>query len=434
MRTLPTTAAMLACALLSSSAAALDVESKGELGAESRLFWPDKTKDTYLGNAAIAGRLQADTDLDEDGDTSARARMFFRLDPGDDVRTLVVPEELYLSSESELLRIRVGYQMINWTATEAFHPADVINSRILDGNFENPEKIGEPIAAARLEIPNGNVEVFAMPLFTAPVLPSARSPLSFGGAGVGLGEALVLDRSGRLTENRLQPQWGAQVQQTWGDADIALHVVQQIDRAMPLIVIDPVAARAHPVFQSVTQLGGTYQHAAFDGTMLKLEAAYRIYDRPDGGVFESSRPLVGIGPVPIPRRNHVMAAAGVEQSLSRGDGSETSLLLEGQALIDVQGDYPELLQPLFQNDVLIGMRHAFNDEQSTSFLATAIIDVKNPEQLVMGASLSRRLGDDWGLTTGLRFLRVPPKNPAAPVLFENLNDKHQVYIDLKRYF
>jgi hypothetical protein len=80
------------------------------------------------------------------------------------------------------------------------------------------------------------------------------------------------------------------------------------------------------------------------------------------------------------------------------------------------------------------VRHAFNDEQSTAFLTTVIIDVEHPDQLVMGVSLSRRLGEEWGLTTGLRLLRVPPEDPFAPVGAENLHDDHQLYVDLRRYF
>jgi len=405
----------------------VDFDSRGELGTESRLFWPDDTKDTYIGNVAVVGRLQVDAELQDPGpvdEVSARARVFSRLDPHDHARSRVVPEDLYLNVELGRLRARAGYQMINWSATEAFHPADVINSRILDGSFENPEKIGELIGSLRFEIPDGNIEVFFMPLFTEPVFASSRSPLSLTGQDIGLGGALVLERDGDITDQSIQAQWGTKVQQTIGDADIAVHVLQHVDRSQPLVVLEPTTFTPRPLFQALTQVGLTYQHA-LDTTMLKLEGAYRVFDRPGSGV-------TALGP--IPRRNHVLIAAGIEQSISAGDGSDTALLLEGQALIPTQDDYPELLEPLFQHDILIGMRHAFNDAQSTAILMTVIVDVEHPDQLVMGASLNRRLGEQWGMTTGLRFFRVPPDDPSAPVLFERLHDQHQIYFDLKRYF
>jgi len=419
------TCALFTTLLLASHASA-DIDSKGELGTESRLFFPDDTKKTDIGNVAVVGRLQVDAELNDPGpvdDLSARARLFSRLDPYDDNRSRVVPEELYLNMELGILRVRAGYQMLNWTATEAFHPADVINSRILDGSFENPEKIGELIGSLRFEIPDGNLEVFVMPLFTEPVLPSTRWPLSLSGPDFQLGEALVLESDGDVTDDVLQAQWGTQIQQTIEDADIALHVIQHIDRSAPLVVLDSTFT-PRPVYQALTQVGLTYQHA-LDTTMLKLEGAYRVFDRP--GTRYTAYGLV-------PRRNHVLVAAGVEQSVSLGAGSETALLLEGQALIPTQGDYPDQLEPLFQHDVMVGMRHAFNDEQSTAILATVIVDVEHPDQLVMGASLNRRLGEEWGLTTGVRLFSIPPDDPDAPVLYERLNDQHQLYLDLKRYF
>jgi len=421
------------CALLSvwlfatGARAEVDIESKGELGTESRLFYPDDTKDSDIGNVAVVGRLQVDAELDDPGpidDLSLRARLFSRLDPYDDHRSRVVPEELYLNAELGMARLRAGYQMLNWTATEAFHPADVINSRILDGSFENPEKIGELIGSLRFEIPDGNLEVFFMPLFTEPVLPSSRSPLSLSGPDFELGDALVLERDGDVTDDAFQPQWGTKIEQTIGSADIAVHAIQHIDRSAPLIVLDGATFTPRPVYQALTQVGFTYQHA-LDTTLLKLEGAYRAFDRP--GARYTRYGLV-------PRRNHVLASAGVEQSVSLGGGSESALLLEGQALIPTQGDYPDQLEPLFQHDVLIGMRHAFNDEQSTAILMTVIADVEHPDQLVMGASLSRRLGEEWGMTTGVRLFHLPPDDPDAPVLYERLHAQHHVYFDLKRYF
>jgi hypothetical protein len=403
----------------------LDIESKGELGTESRVFWPDDNDRTDAGNVAMAGRLQVDAELENYG---ARARVFSRLDPYDKTRTRIVPEELYVQAEAEPFRLRVGFQMLNWTATEAFHPADIINSRILDGSFENPEKIGEPIAALRLEIPSGNIELYAMPVFTAPVLPSEQSPLNLAGDPPGPfvfdRAALVIDRHGKLTAERLQPQWGVQLQQTWGDADISLHVVQQIDRTQPLVQLDQVNLELRPVFQAMTQAGLTYQHVV-DSTLLKLEGAFRVFDRPDSRVTRFG---------PVPERNHVLVAAGIEHATTLGEGSDTSFLLEGQVLVPVQADYPEALEPLFQHDVLIGMRHAFNDEQSTAVLATVIVDVEHPDQIVAGLSLNRRLGEEWGATLGARLMHFPPEDEDAPVLFENLHAQHQLYLDIKRYF
>jgi hypothetical protein len=409
---------------LSPGHAELEVESRGEVGTESRVFWPDDTSQTDAGNVALVSRLQVDAEVDALDELSARLRVFTRLDAGDARRRLIVPEELFVNAELEPLQLRVGYQMLNWTATEAFHPADILNSRILDGSFENPEKLGELMVAARVEIPGGNVELFAMPLFTAPVHPSSRSALGLAGPGVQLADALILTASRELTDSVWQPQWALRVQQTWGDADLSLHLVHHIDRQAPLVMFDPAQLLPRPVFQSVTQVGGTYSHV-LDETLLKLEAAYRTFARPGSGA-------VDLGPVPA--RDHVVVAVGAERVVGLGAGSETSLILEGQAMLPTQSGFPASLEPLFQHDVLLGARHSFNDEQSTAVLATLVVDVTRPEQLVANVSLSRRLGEVWGLTFGARLFNYPPANAADPITYEHLHGQHQLYLDIKRYF
>lgn len=423
MPRLPLTVLGSALALLSSTTAIAqpEVESRGELGAESRVFLPDDDGETDAGNVAMLGRLQLGAEYEA---FSARARVFSRLDPYDHVRTRLVPEEVWLQGELPWLRLRVGYQLLNWSATEAFHPADVINSRVLDGNFENPEKLGEPIAALRVEIPNGNVELMFLPLFTAPVLPSRHSRLSLSGSGLALGEPLVLERDGEVSGHRVQPQWAAAVQQTWGDADVALHLLQQIDRSAPLVVFEPATLRVRPMYQALTQLDVTYQHV-LDRSIVKLEAAYRRYEQPG-----HDRTAYG----PVPERDHVLAAAGLEHGLDGADGAELSLLLEGQLLIATVNNFPKLQKPLFEHDVLLGVRHAWNDEDSRALLATVIVDVTVPERIVFGASYNQRLGEQWGVTAGLRLLRYPPKDPNAKVLYEYLHDAHHLYVNLTRYF
>jgi hypothetical protein len=402
-----------------------DVDSRGELGIETRAFVPDGDARTDAGNVAAISRLIVDADADVKGldDASFRARIFSRLDPNDSGRSLITPEELYLNVEFGPVRLRAGWQMLNWTATEAFHPADIMNSRILDSSFENPEKLGELILTQRLDIPNGNVEVSVMPLFVAPRLPTRRSPLNLAGPGVPLGEALVLEGDGAVVDSRVHGQWALQVQQVWGDADVSLHLVHQIDRQQPLFVFNPASGMVHPIYQGVTQLGGTYAHV-IDHLILKLEGAYRRFDR-----ISPQGPLGA-----LPERDHLLLSVGAEYVLGLGDGSETSLLAEGQASIPTVAGYPEALEPLFQHDLMLGARHAFNDEQSTTLLATIVVDVAHPEQLLGSASISRRLGESWELLGGFRVFNYPPRDPATPQGFEHLHGQNHVYLNLSRHF
>ena len=402
-----------------------EVDSRGEVGVEMRAFAPDDDARTDAGNVAAISRLIVDADADVKSldDASFRARLFARLDPNDSDRSLITPEELYVNLEFGPVRVRAGWQMLNWTATEAFHPADIMNSRILDSSFENPEKLGELILTQRLDIPNGNLELSVMPLFVAPRLPTRRSPLNLAGPGVPLGAALVLEDDGALVTSRLHGQWAVQLQQVWGDADVSLHLVHQIDRQQPLFVFNPASGMVHPIYQGVLQLGGTYAHV-IDHLILKVEGAYRRFDR-----------VSAQGPLGAPpRRDHLLLSLGTEYVLGLGDGSETSLIAEGQALIPTVAHYPEALEPLFQHDVMIGARHAFNDEQSTALLATLVMDVEHPEQLLASASISRRLGESWELVAGFRVFNYPAKDPRNVQGFEHLDGQNHVYLNLSRHF
>jgi hypothetical protein len=407
----------------------LTLGSRGELGFESRAFWPDDTPVTYNQNAAMVGRLHVDAAASR---VTGKVRVFSRFDPRDRARSVFIAEELWLELKLPHMRLRAGYQMINWTATEAFHPADVINSRYFDSAIENPEKLGEPMASLRVEIPHGSVDVMFMPVFIEPVFPTARTRQRFQPPGQVLAEPIVLDRGGDVVTQRSSfpayrfvPQGALRVQQTWGSADVAVHALAHVDRSYPFVAFDPVAYLPVPVFMPVLQTGGTYQQA-LGALLVKLEAAYRWYQLPSSGQAPLGQP--------IPNRDHFVGAAGLEYSLPRAAGSESTLLLEGQLFVPQDRNLPYYAKPLFQHDVLVGVRHAFNDEASRALTIVGIVDVVRPQEFFINAGYAQRLGETWSLQAGVRVVRVPPRDPAAPQVFEWLNNSHHVYANLYRHF
>lgn len=401
------------------------VQSRGEIGGESRAFWPDSHSASRDWNTATVGRLYLDAVKEK---VSARARLFSRLDTNDRERSVFIAEEALVELNLRPVRLRAGFQMLNWTATEAFHPADVVNSRYYDSAIENPEKLGEPMVSARVEIPNGNVEAYFMPFFVRPLFPTGRSRFNLGAPGTNLGSAMLLKRDGSvdssLDATTFVPQWAARVQQTVGQADLSLHVLQQQDRALPVIAFDRVSGFARPMFAPVTQIGATAQQVV-GAAVLKLEMAYRWFSRPESKSTEFG---------PLIERNHFVVAAGIDYNVPAESGGESTLLLEGQVFIPKQHDLPRELMPLFQHDVVAGWRYAFNDESSRSFIALVIVDVVRPQEFFFNLGYTQRLGETWGLNAGLRLVRVPPRNASMPVLYENLNNAHQANLNFLRYF
>ena len=213
---------------------------------------------------------------------------------------------------------------------------------------------------------------------------------------------------------------------------MSLHVVSHVDRTSPQVLILPDGTPA-AVFQPVIQYGGTYAHV-IESLIAKLEFAYRHYHRPNGGVTSEG--------VIADRPNYGLLALGFEYLLPHESGSDSTVLVEGQTVFGVDGEgafgTPSgdvgLTLPLFQRDLLVGYRYAFNDEKGREILLTFIIDVEDPEEFMANARYSQRLGETFGMVAGLRIIRVPAEGPGPAVGFSALNDDHQIYFNLTRYF
>jgi len=408
-------------------------ESRGELGMESRVFQRDDDAGTKDENVAAAGRMQVDA---RNGDFRLRFRGFVRHDQTDRGRSAAFPEEAWAQWKGERFSLTVGWDMVTWTATEAFHPADVVNARYFDSNVENFEKIGEPLAQLRMKLGQGNISAYLMPYFTAPIFPSARSRLSFLPTGTTLGEARWLTRDGDVTSDRLGAQWAVNLQQTIGDADVSLHVLQNQDRYNPVVGLDPAKFELHPLFKPVTQIGGTYQQV-IEGLIVKAEFAYRIYDR---SVAKPSGTFVALDPRQLTEnRDHGTAALGLEYSVSHDIGWESTFILEGQSVFaEGKGwngnDRIRHELNIFQRDLMGGLRLAFQDAADSSLLLFAVVDLEDAEQMFANLGYNRRLGEEWSLKAGLRFFNLPPKNPDMPIGFERWHKANQLTLTLMRHF
>lgn len=411
----------------------LKVKSQGQLSIEGRVFQPDdidRTRDTGIG---LAGRLEAQAKFKPfDG----RVRLFSRVDALDSTRNLVTIEELYLGFKVKPVRVRVGYQLLNWSATEAFHPADMINARNYDSRLENPEKLGEPMAEVQVRFWEGNISAYYMPVRRAPILTSPRSRLSPfpKRLDVPIGGPLFSGRDRQVNDDRFEHQWAVRVQQTLFDVDLSLHVFQHVDRTQPTQVVDVNNGDIRPLFHFVTQVGGTAQ-TALGPLLLKLEVGHREFGYPDpsGRYRFIHREML----------DHTQIAGGVEFGWGMGQGQGT-LFAEGQVMV-VHDDVIQLSEPdlgPFQKDVLLGYRHAFNDVAGTRAQAGFIVDIDDPSEWMVAVRFDRRLGDVWSLEANLRAIVAQPGEPGLdPSVaeltargLERWNGANELNLTLSRYF
>ncbi|MCP5047438.1 MAG: hypothetical protein GY940_09725 [bacterium] len=396
---------------------------KGELAFESRLFQNDHLEETRDGNLALFGRIEMSY---RSGAFRSGLRLFGRLDTADGERSLIGIEEAWVGFRKSGWDIKLGAQMLNWSAAEAFHPADMINSRILDSDIESREKLGEVMLSVKKKFSGGSVTVFVMPRYESPKFPSPESRLSFLPAGLEVGDAFWLETDGNISDNRYGLQFGARFSKTLGASDMTLHYIQHQDRSQPVVLLDASAGELRPVYFPVRDMGGTFLRV-MGAWILKIEYSYRDFINPDepvdtgfAGVFRLEQP------------DHHQFAMGLEYGWSFKNGGEGTVIIEGQGLLGVNKETRARLHP-FQRDVLIGYRHAWNDVLSRELLITSIFDIERKREFLFNVSYRQRLSDTWGIRLGFRLVDAPVKQ-ALPVGLEALHKSNQVFMTLTRYF
>jgi hypothetical protein len=394
-------------------------DSRGQIALEGRVFLPDDDATTDDYGLGLFSRLEWSHAHDP---WQERLRIMGRLDAVDEGRDRVVLEEAWVQYWRGRLRLRLGADIVNWTATEAFHPADVINARNLDSDLENYEKVGEPMLLVALSVlEDTTLELYLMPGYMAAILPSERSRLRLVPAGADVGGRLLVDRNGRFTGDVIGPQAALRARTVWGSADLSLHVLEHMDRSQPLVVTDPGTERLHAVFLTVRQVGLTYSQV-FGSLIAKLEASYRDFVR----VEDTQR----FGA--LPDRDHTTVALGFEYGLVHDAGSESTLLAEAQSVFGLSESERYQVNP-FQRDLLLGYRFAWNDEQSRSLLVSGIFDLERGGEYLLNVTYEQRIGETWGVELGARLISAE-SNGDSPFGLSPLRDADLLRAVLSRYF
>ena len=394
--------------------------SRGQLGVESRGFLDDDNAATVDQALGLFGRLQIDH---KSKPFRERLRLYGRLDREDLERTILVVEEAWVEWKAKPFRVRAGFDLLNWTATEAFHPSDILNSRNLDSSIQNYDKLGEPMVSLSYKGTIGVLTAYFLPTVINPILPSPNSRLSFS---PGLQTQFAyLDQNGELLDDWFKPQGALRWNRGFDDFDLSFHAVRHLDRSQPSIGLLDGAPTA--LFQTVTQLGGTYQHV-LGAWILKCEGGWRFFEPI---AIQSGLALLSEG---TGKPNHGRLALGLEYGTSLASGAESTLILEGQTILGTtRAEALEL--DLFQGDILLGYRYAFNDVDSKALLVSVILDVEDPEEIIGSAQYSQRLGDTWTFNASLRLVEAPePTEAIGGSQLRRIRDSDFLGIEFMRHF
>jgi len=405
------------------------ITTKGEVTIESRAFTDggaDTTKDRALG---LFGRFE--WQLRDEG-FETRLRAFGRVDAYDSKRSIGAIEEAFVQWKRERLRVRVGADIVNWSATEAFHPADTINARNLDSDIENFEKLGEPMVAVQLGLFEATtLQLFYFPAYVDSVFPSPRSRLSLAPPGIDVQRrGRRFDRDGRLTTSRFGPQAAVRVQQTVGQAEIAVHFLEHMDRLQGMPVLDLSDGKPALVFQTQRQLGVTYQQAFESGVLAKFEASYEWFKQPSDPAAAAREANLAFAGQPFPNRNHATYAAGLEYGIEHGWGSST-LVAEGQAIAGIDRSLWAITN-LFPRSVLLGYRLAFASQDSRELRLAYIFNLDESAQRFLALTYEQRLGEQWRIKAGARIFTGVKLE--APIGFDALARGDHVFANLEYHF
>lgn len=325
---------------------------------------------------------------------------FYRYDQIDDERTHFDIREFTWLKVGQGHEWRIGIRKVFWGVTESQHLVDVINQTDAVENPDGEEKLGQPMLNLALMRNWGTVDLFVLPGFRERTFPGLAGRLRLP-VRVDSREALY-ESSSKWRHIDFAIRWS----QSLGDWDIGLSHFSGTNRE-PLFIAN-IDAAGQPV---LVPYYGLINQTALDIQMAKgswlwkLEAVYRSGQAP---------------------ADYFASTAGFEYTLSGIFKSGMDLSMLAEYLYDDRG---ARATTLFQDDIMLGLRLAVNDVQSTELLMGVIFDRDTNTQF-FNIEGSRRLGENWKLNVEARgYSGLSP----ADLLYSIRNDDY-LQIELARYF
>ncbi len=384
--------------LLSFSADAQSFRFTPEVAIEVRGF-PDPPRfddqlETLQGGLILSGDLRWTS---KDRKTRVLFEPYVRLDSDDGERSYADIREASVSMRRGDWDILLGISQVFWGVAESRNVVDVINQFDAVEDFDDGEKLGQPMLRVSRRIGFGTIEAFYLPFFRERSFPGEKGRLRFDPA---------VD-AGAAKFERNNDEWAGDVALRWtsrfGAFDLGLHAFYGTSRN-PFFDFEATEARLAPFYQKLRQGGLDLQYTR-GPWLLKLEAAG-----------------VNVG-----GDDFVSTVGGFEYTFFNVGGRGLDLGLIGEYLYD--GRDPALAPTaLFENDAFAGVRIALNDTQDTEVLAGAIIDTES-SAVIASVELQRRLGSTVLLEAEARFI----DGGKDPLVSQLQNDSH-LTLRWTRYF
>jgi len=370
--------ATIALLLAQTSAVQAEWDTRAELSFQAQAFTDSAlhTADQSI-NVSIAGVAEFYHPVGESGDITITP--FFRVDQHDDQRTHFDFREFLYRYSADDWEIKAGLGKVFWGVAESSNVVDIINQRDAVEGLDAENKLGQPMINLLLLRDWGEVSLF--------VLPGFRERTFAGNDGRPRG-FFALDTDNATYESEDENQHidiAARVSKSVDEWDVGVHAFRGTSRE-PQINFETLS----PHYVQITQFGVDIQ-GTFDSWLLKSEAAYQSGDQID---------------------NHIKTVTGFEYSFYGVAQTDTDLGIVAEWLFDSRG--LEANQP-FQSDLLLGLRVALNDEQSSEALISSIFDMDGGAT-IFAAQASRRIGESFVISAEATIWSDVSDDPALAQL------------------
>jgi len=375
------------------------VDFSANVAAEAKFFSQSASGSDQLNdNLTVSLEPQWSGDWG-DGDDSWSTKLFLRADNKDSERNHFDLREFYwlhLNGDSEF---RLGINTLFWGVTESQHLVDVVNQIDQVEGIDGEDKLGQPMIQFKHYEDWGVVDLLLLPGFRERTFQSIngrpRTPLLVDTNAVQY----------QSSEGQSHIDYAFRYSQTIDELDLGLTWFKGTNRE-PILssaVNSNGQAVLIPTYNQMTQLGLDLQVIIEDWTW-KLELIHR---ETNADSFEAS-------------------TVGFEYTFYRLLNSD----IDVGTLVEYSYDNRSLSKRgVFDRDLLLGARLAFNDSQSTNMLIGIVIDTEKRSQ-TFKIEGNRRLNDNW---KGTIEVQTFSKIDGNDVLASFSRDDY-LLLELTRYF
>ena len=348
--------------LLSFTLAGAEIETKGELGLETRWFPNDPADNRQLEHFQNSIYVEQEW-FWESNDRSqlAQATLFGRLDDQDKERTHLDISDLYWESIQDEWEVLIGINRVFWGVTESRHLINIINQVDQVESIDEESFLGQPMINISYEATLGRLSLYLMTGFRERTFPGVegrfRTPLP-----VNTDQALYVSDL-----EKWHPEIALRYTTVLGDWDIGAYIFHGTGRE-PTLLPNEDFSYLIPKYELITQAGLDIQYTR-EAWLWKLETLTR---KGQGETFFS-------------------AVGGFEYTFYQVMDSSYDLGLLTEYLYDGREGEGSTFTP-FDNDLFLAFRLAFNDIQDTALLAGVFVDL-NDESRSIRIEAERRLND-----------------------------------------